>query len=91
MFKRTETNITKFQVQLARLRLNSNIIKDEMDTAVLNQEFVKAQEKKLEFERISEELKNLLGEIEQATAVHVTPKVSFPSLSFITTFPLKFF
>jgi hypothetical protein len=74
---------------LARLRLNSNIIKDEMDTAVLNQEFVRAQEKKLEFERISEELKNLLGEIEQATAVHVTPKVNFLSLSFIITFPLN--
>ena len=59
-----------------------NIVKDEMDTAVLNQEFVRAQEKKMEFDRISEEFKNLLADIEQATAVHLTPKAS----SFISNF-----
>ena len=54
-----------------------NVMKDELDTAVLNQEFVRAQEKKVEVDRISEELKNLLADIEQATAVNLTPKVSW--------------
>jgi hypothetical protein len=37
---------------------------------------VVAQEKKVEYNRVSEEAKVLLTEIEQATAVHLTPKVS---------------
>ena len=70
-----------FQVQLAKIRLRMNIVKNDLDTAVQNQEFVIAQEKKVEFETISEEEKVLLGEIEQATAVHLTPKVRIYFLS----------
>ena len=36
-----------------------------------------AQEKKIEFDRVSDEAKYLLAEIEEATAVQLTPKVSF--------------
>ena len=52
-----------------------NILKDEMDNAVVNQEFVVAQEKKIKFNEINEEAKVLMTEIEEATAVHRTPKV----------------
>ncbi len=41
------------------------------------QEFVLAQEKKIEFDRVSDEAKDLLTEIEQATAVQLTPQVSW--------------
>ena len=67
--------MTPFQVQLAKLRLQMNILKDEMDNAVVNQEFVVAQDKKVKFNEISEEAKTLMAEIEEATAVHLTPKV----------------
>jgi hypothetical protein len=39
------------------------------------QEFVLAQEKKIAFDRVSDEAQDLLTEIEQATAVQLTPKV----------------
>ena len=64
-----------FQVALAKLRLKMNIVKDELDSAVSNQEFGLAQEKKVEFDRVSEEAQNLLAEIERDTAVQLTPKV----------------
>jgi hypothetical protein len=51
------------------------------------QEFVLAQEKKIEFDRVSDEAKDLLAEIEEATAVQLTPKVSFPLKLYFSFYP----
>ena len=48
---------------------------DRISNLLWFQEFVLAQEKKIEFDRVSDEAKDLLTEIEQATAVQLTPKV----------------
>ena len=62
-------------MELAKLRLKLNLLKDDLDKAISGQDFLAAQEIKVQFEEVSKEQKDLLDEIEMATSVHLTPRV----------------
>ncbi len=62
-------------MELAKLRLKLNLLKDDLDKAISNQNFLDAQKIKGEFEEVSKEQKELLDEIELATSVHLAPRV----------------
>ena len=61
------------QVQIAQVRVQLNILKNDMEEAVQNKDFLKAQNIKIEMEKLDIEQNQLQEELTEATAMAAKP------------------
>ena len=69
-------------MELARLRLKLNELKDSMDKAIADQEFILAQSLKLEADRVTAEQIKLHDEIQQEKALTIVEDVRTKNVIF---------
>ena len=77
------------QVEMAKMRVQLNILKNDLDEAVQNKDFIKAQQLKLDMELLDTEHMRLQDELTEAAAMAAKPtpqveekeKVSQPTVA----------
>ena len=71
-----------FQFELAKMRVTLNELKDSMDKAIADQEFILAQSLKLEADRVTAEQIKLHDEIQQEKALTIVEDVRTKNVIF---------
>ncbi len=69
---REEENRRK-QIEIAKVRVRLNILKNDLDEAVQNKDFVRAQELKMEMEELDDDYNRLQEELTEAAAMAAKP------------------
>lgn len=63
----------KKQVEVAKIRVQLNILRDDLESAIQNQNFVEAQELKLKIDQLDTSLQKLQDELAEAAAIAPVP------------------